>query len=149
MMRIDYQTLAAGGMKALVGVYRYVSACGLPTMLLDLVYLRASQVNGCAYCIDSHSHDLLGAGAPPAKLMLVSAWREAGAIFTDRERAALGWTEEVTLVAETHVSDGAYAAVRAEFSDKEVADLTIAIGLINSYNRIAVSFRRGPESRDG
>jgi AhpD family alkylhydroperoxidase len=146
-MRLDYQKLVPGGMKALGGVYMYVAACGLAKELVDLVYLRASQINGCAYCIDSHTHDLLAAGVDLSKLMLTSAWREAGAIFDDRERAALAWTEAVTLVAANHVPDDVFTTVRAQFSEKEVADLTVAIGLINAYNRIAISFRRGPESR--
>jgi AhpD family alkylhydroperoxidase len=144
-LRIDYQHIAPAGMKALGGVHMYVSACGLPKDLIDLVYLRASQINGCAYCVDSHSHDLLEAGVPVRKLMLVPAWRESGSIFSDREHAALAWCEAVTLVATTHVADDAFSAVRAQFSEKEVADLTIAISLINSYNRIGISFRRGPE----
>lgn len=144
-MRLDYQGLAAGGMKALGGVYMFVAGCGLPKVLVDLVYLRVSQINGCAYCIDSHSRDLLAQGVPVSKLMLVPAWHEAGPIFDDRERVALAWAEAVTLIAETHVPDAAFAAVRTQFSEKEVADLTIAIGLINTYNRIAVSFRRGPD----
>jgi AhpD family alkylhydroperoxidase len=146
-MRLDYLHLAPAGMKAFGGVYVYVSACGLPKELVDLVYLRASLINGCSYCIDSHSRDLLAAGVPARKLTLVSAWREAGATFTDRERAALAWTEAVTLVAETHVSDDVFAVVREQFSEKEIADLTIAISLINAYNRIAISFRRGPDDQ--
>ena len=146
-LRVDYQHIAPAGMKALGGVYMYVSACGLPKELVDLVYLRASQINGCAYCVDSHSHDLLEAGVPMQKLLLVPTWREAGTIFSDREHAALAWCEAVTLVAKTHVADDAFSAVRAQFSEKEVTDLTIAISLINSYNRIAISFRRGAEPR--
>ena len=145
--RLDYPTLAAGGMKALGGVHVYIAGCGLPKTLVDLVYLRVSQINGCAYCIDSHAHDLLAAGFAVSKLMLVPAWHEAGAIFDDRERAALAWAESVTLIAKTHVPDEAFTAVRTQFSEKEVADLTIAIGLINAYNRIAVSFRREPAPR--
>ena len=152
MMRLDYQHLAANGMKAFGGVYMYVGGCGLPKALVDLAYLRASQINGCAYCIDSHSHDLLAAGVPAGKLMLASAWREAGDIFSDSEQAALAWTEAVTVlagtgVAGTGVSDEVFAIVSAQFTEQEVADLTVAIGLINAYNRIAISFRRGPESR--
>jgi AhpD family alkylhydroperoxidase len=146
MMRLDYQEIAPGGMKAFGGVYVYVSGCGLPKEVVDLAYLRASQINGCAYCIDSHSRDLLSAGVAAGKLMLVSAWREAGSTFSDRERAVLAWTEAVTLVADTHVPDAAFAGVREHLSAKEVADLTIAIGLINAYNRVAISFRRGPEN---
>jgi AhpD family alkylhydroperoxidase len=145
-MRLDYPQLAAGGMKAFGGVYGYVSGCGLPKELVDLVYLRASQINGCAYCIDSHSADLLAAGAPVRKLMLLPAWREAGEIFSERERAALAWTEAVTLVADSHVADSMFASARSQFSEKELADLTIAVSLINSYNRIAISFGRGPEA---
>jgi AhpD family alkylhydroperoxidase len=147
MMRLDYQNLAPGGMKAFGGVYMYVAACGLPKELVDLVYLRASQINGCAYCIDSHTHDLLAAGVEVSKLMLTSAWREAGDVFSERECAALAWTEAVTLVAASHVPDDVFTTVRSQFSEKEVADLTVAIGLINAFNRIAISFRRGPESR--
>jgi AhpD family alkylhydroperoxidase len=144
--RLPYETLAQDGLKALGAVYLYVAKCGLPKPLIDLVYLRASQINGCTYCIDTHSHDALKDGASVEKLMLVSAWREAGAYFSDRERAALAWTETVTRVADTAVPDADFAAARAQFSEKELADLTIAIGLINLYNRIGVSFRRGPDS---
>ena len=97
-MRLDYQKLAPAGMRALGGVYLYVGNCGLPKALIDLVYLRCSQINGCAYCIDSHSRDLAKEGVPLDKLMLVSAWREAGEVFSDKERAALRWAEELTLV---------------------------------------------------
>jgi AhpD family alkylhydroperoxidase len=145
-LRLDYQKIAAAGMRAVGGVYVYVGNCGLPKALLDLVYLRCSQINGCAYCIDSHSRDLLKEGVPTQKLMLLSAWREAGEIFTPQERAALQWAESLTLVSQTHAPDADYEAVAAAFSPKEVADLTIAIGLINVYNRVAIGFRRGPEA---
>lgn len=145
-MRLDYQKIAAAGMRAVGGVYVYVGNSGLPKALVDLVYLRCSQINGCAYCIDSHSRDLQKEGMPAEKLMLLSAWREAGAIFTAKERAALQWAEALTLVSQTHAPDEDYDAVAAVFSPKEVADLTIAIGLINVYNRVAIGFRRGPES---
>jgi AhpD family alkylhydroperoxidase len=144
--RAPYDTLAAEGMKTLGAVYMYVARCGLEKALVDLVYLRASQINGCAYCIDAHTHDLLKAGASLEKLVLVSAWREAGAYFSDRERAALAWTETVTRVAETHAPDAAYDEASSAFEDKELADLTIAIGLINVYNRVAISFRKPPAS---
>ena len=143
--RLDYQKLSAAGMRAVGGVYLQVINSGLPKELVDLVFLRASQINGCAYCIDSHSRDLRKAGVAVEKLMLLSAWREAGEIFSARERAALQWTEEVTRVSETHASDEAFAAVSAEFQPKEVSDLTLAIGLINLFNRLAISMRRGPE----
>lgn len=147
--RLHYQTLAADGMKALGGVYMYVAKCGLPKTLIDMVYLRVSQINGCSYCIDSHTQDLLKEGATVEQLMLVQVWREAESFFSDRERAALAWAETVTLVSETQVPDDAFEAARAVFEEKELADLTIAIGLINTYNRVAISFRRGPEKRPG
>ena len=145
-MRIPYDALAPDGMKALGGVYAYVLRCGLEKPLVDLAYLRASQINGCAYCVDAHSYDLLKAGVAAGKLLLLPAWREAGAVFTKRERAALAWTESVTLVAKTRVPDAEFAAVRSALTEKEVADLTIAVGLINAYNRLAISFRREPAS---
>ncbi len=145
-MRLSYDTLAADGMKALGGVYTYVVRCGLEKPLLDLAYLRASQINGCAYCVDMHSHDALKDGAATEKLMLVSVWREAGAYFSEREKAALAWTEVVTEVADSHVPDEAFRDARSVFSEKALADLTLAIGLINTYNRLAISFRRSPAS---
>lgn len=148
-LRLDYVSRAPIGMKAFGGVHAYVAGCGLPKPLIDLVYLRASQINGCSYCLATHSHDLLAAGISADKLMLLSSWREAGGWFTPRERAALAWTEAVTLVASTRVPDDVFEAARAQFDEKELADLTIAIGLINAYNRIAISFRRGPVERPG
>jgi AhpD family alkylhydroperoxidase len=145
-MRLPYDSLAADGMKALGGVYAYVMRCGLEKPLVDLTYLRASQINGCAYCIDMHTHEAVAGGASVEKLMLVSAWREAGAYFTPRERAALEWTEVVTWIAGNQVPDEAFLAAQEEFSDKELSDLTLAIGLINIYNRMAISFRRTPAS---
>ena len=146
-MRIPYETLAADGLKAMGGVYGYVMRSGLEKTLVDLVYLRASQINGCAYCIDAHSEDLRQAGVPLQKIMVLSAWREAGPLFTQREQAALTWVDAVTRVADTHVPDADFETARAQFSDKELADLTIGIGLINAYNRIAISFRREPAAR--
>jgi AhpD family alkylhydroperoxidase len=145
-MRIPYEKLAPEGMKAMAGVYAYVLKCGIEKRLVDLVYLRASQINGCAYCIDAHSHDLLTENVPVQKLLLVSAWRETET-FSPRERAALAWTEAVTRVADTHVSDAEFMSARDVLSAKELADLTIAIGLINAYNRVAISFRRQPSRR--
>jgi AhpD family alkylhydroperoxidase len=124
----------------------YVVNSGLPKELVDLVFLRASQINGCAYCIDTHSRDLQKAGVAVDKIMLLSAWREAGDLFTAKEKAALQWAEEVTLVSETHASDEAFAVLSAEFQPKEISDLTLAIGLINLFNRLSVGFRRPPGS---
>ena len=112
--RMNYNTVAPAGMKALGGVYGYVAQSGLPARLIDLVYLRVSQINGCAYCIDMHSRELLKAGLPVEHLVLVPVWREAGTIFGEEERAALAWAETVTRVAETGVPDDAYRAAAVE-----------------------------------
>ena len=144
--RLDYQKLSAPAVRAIGGVYMQVMSSGLPKTLLDLVFLRASQINGCAYCIVSHSRDLQKEGVPIDKIMLLQAWREAGELFTAKERAALHWAEELTRVSETHASDEAFAAVSVEFQPKEVSDLTIAIGLINLFNRLAIGLRRPPGS---
>ena len=142
--RMNYNTVAPAGMKALGSVYGYVAQSGLPARLIDLVYLRVSQINGCAYCIDMHSRDLLKAGLSVEHLVLVPVWQEAGTIFSEAERAALAWAETVTRVAETGVPDDAYRAAAAAFEQKELADLTIAIGLMNTFNRMAISFRTTP-----
>jgi AhpD family alkylhydroperoxidase len=142
--RMNYNAVAPAGMKALGGVYGYIAQSGLPTRLIDLVYLRVSQINGCAYCIDMHSRDLLKAGLPVEHLVLVPVWHEAGTIFSEAERAALAWAETVTRVAETGVPEDAYEAAAAVFGQKELADLTIAIGLMNTFNRMAISFRTTP-----
>ena len=142
--RLDYLHLAPAGMKALGGVHGYLLQSGLPVDLLNLVHLRTSQINGCAYCIDMHSRDLLKGGMTIDKLILVPAWREAGGLFDARERAALAWAETVTNVAHTGVPDAEFQAARAVFSEKELADLTIAVGLMNAYNRMAISFRTVP-----
>ena len=142
--RIDYTKASPEGYKAFGGVYVYLQKCGLPKELVDIVYLRVSQINGCAYCIDMHSRDLLKTGVAVDKLVLVPVWREAGAVFSSRERVALAWAETVTRVAETGVPDADYEAAAAEFSDKELVDLTYAIGLMNAYNRLSISFRVPP-----
>lgn len=142
--RLDYAKAAPDGYKAFGGVYLYLQNCSLPEDLVLLVYLRVSQINGCAYCIDMHSRDLLKAGCSVDKLVLVPVWREAGAVFSVRERAALAWAETVTRVAETGVPDADYAAAKTEFSDRELADLTYAIGLMNAFNRLGVTFRAVP-----
>jgi AhpD family alkylhydroperoxidase len=142
--RMDYNAATPAGMKALGGVYSHVLQSGLPKVLVDLVYLRVSQINGCAYCIDMHSRDLLKEGVTVEKLVLVPAWREGGRLFDATERAALAWAETVTRVAETGVPDAEYEAAAAVFGQKQLADLTIAIGLMNAYNRMAISFRAPP-----
>ncbi|EDT04570.1 carboxymuconolactone decarboxylase family protein [Burkholderia ambifaria] len=144
--RLDYNQIAPAGVKALGGVYGYVMQSGLSPVLVDLVYLRVSQINNCAYCLDMHTRDLLKKGVKVEKLALVQAWREAGNLFDERERAALAWAESVTLVAATGVPDEAYDAARAVFDEREIVDLTIAVGLMNTYNRMAISFRNTPQA---
>jgi AhpD family alkylhydroperoxidase len=144
--RMQYQTHAAEGLKRLDSLYGYVAKSELPKALVDLAFLRASQINGCAYCIDFHTRDLVNEGVPMEKLALLQVWEETSGLFTEQERAALAWTEAVTLVASTHVPDDAYKSASKAFSEKELADLTLAIGVINVYNRLAISFRRTPES---
>jgi AhpD family alkylhydroperoxidase len=145
-IRIDYQKVTPAGVKALGGVYSYIVQSGLDAVLVELVYLRVSQINGCAYCLDLHTRDLTQNGVKVEKLALVQAWQEAGPVFDERERAALAWAETVTRVAETTVPDADFNAVSAVFNEKEIVDLTIAIGLMNTFNRIAISFRRPPET---
>ncbi len=142
--RLDYAKVSPEGFKALGGVYVAIQKSGLPTQLVNLVYLRISQINGCAYCIDMHSRDLLKSGLAIDKLVLVPAWREGGELFSKRERAALAFAETVTRVAETGVPDADYEAAAAEFSDKELADLVYAIGLMNAFNRLGITFRSTP-----
>ncbi|WP_020206930.1 MULTISPECIES: carboxymuconolactone decarboxylase family protein [Cupriavidus] len=142
--RLDYAKVSPEGYKAFGGVYMSLQKCGLPRELVNLVYLRVSQINGCAYCIDMHSRDLLTQGLSVDKLVLVPVWREAGNLFSARERAALAWAETVTRVADTGVPDADYEAAAAEFSDKELVDLTYAIGLMNAFNRLGVTFRATP-----
>lgn len=145
-MRLDYTKAAPNGVKAFGGVYGYIMQSGLDGTLVDLVYLRVSQINNCAYCLDMHTRDLLKKGVSPQKLAVLQAWHEAGPLFTDREKAALRWAESVTRVADTHVPDADFEAAAAHFNEKELSDLTMAIGLMNAFNRLAISFRRGPDS---
>jgi AhpD family alkylhydroperoxidase len=142
--RIDYAKAAPEGYKAFGGVYLTLQKSSLPRELVDLVYLRVSQLNGCAYCIDMHSRDLLKSGLTVDKLVLVPAWRDAGKLFSARERRALAWAETVTRAADTGVPDADYEAVAAEFGDRELADLTYAIALMNAFNRFGIAFRSTP-----
>lgn len=145
-MRLDYTKASPGGVKAFGGVYGYVTQSGLEDVLVELVYLRVSQINGCAYCLDMHTRDLMKKGITPEKLALVQVWHEAGSLFSDREKAALAWAESVTRVADTHVPDDDFKVAATAFGEKELADLTMAISLMNAYNRLAISFRRAPDS---
>ncbi|BAN27051.1 carboxymuconolactone decarboxylase family protein [Caballeronia insecticola] len=143
--RIDYAHASPEGYKAFGAVYVTLQKAGLSKQLIDLVYLRVSQINGCAFCIDMHTRDLLKLGLEVEKLALVPVWRDSGEVFTARERVALRWAEAVTRVADTHVPDADYEAATAEFSDKELADLTYAIALMNAFNRFGVAFRTPPK----
>ncbi|GLS36266.1 alkyl hydroperoxide reductase AhpD [Mesorhizobium tianshanense] len=142
--RMNYYAASPAGMKALGVVYAHVRQSGFSSRLVDLVFLRVSQINGCAYCIDTHSRDLLKAGLPVEHLVLVAVWPEAGSIFDEREKAALAWAEVVTRLGDRGVPDDAYSAAAAAFGEKQLVDLTIAIGLMNAYNRVAISFRAMP-----
>ena len=144
--RLDYAAVNPAGVKALADLHSYVAHSGLRFGVLNLVYLRVSQINGCAYCIDLHTRDLLKSGMSQEKLVLLPVWREAAELFTEQERAALAWCETVTNVSQTAIPDHEYEAVKAHFSEKQLVDLTIAIGLINAYNRLAISFRATPEA---
>jgi AhpD family alkylhydroperoxidase len=146
MERVNYYRASAAGMKTIDNVYAHVMESGLSKTLVDLVFLRALLINGCAYCIDMHSKELVKDGVPPEKVALVPVWREGGRLFAENERAALAWTETVTRVAETGVPDADYEAAAAVFDAAKLTELTIAVGLINTYNRMAISFRTTPTS---
>jgi AhpD family alkylhydroperoxidase len=131
-------------MKALLALENQVQSSGLERSLIELVKTRASQINGCAYCINMHTADARKRGETEARLYLLNAWREAP-VYSDRERAALAWTEAVTLISETHVPDDVYNELRAQFSETETVNLTMLVATINAWNRIAISFRAVPE----
>ena len=139
--RLDFYKASPDAMKALIALDAAVGKLGLEPALLDLVKLRASQINGCAFCVDLHSSDLKKKGASDRYIVGVSVWREAP-FYSARERAALAWTEAITRVADTHAPDADYAALSEHFSEAERVNLTLAIGLINSWNRLSVGFRK-------
>jgi AhpD family alkylhydroperoxidase len=136
---LNYVAIAPEGVAAMRGLEAYVRGSGLEPSLLDLVKTRASQINGCAYCIDMHTKDARAEGESEQRLYALAAWRETP-FFSERERAALAWAEIVTRIAGQGVPEAAYAAARAQFSDKELVDLTLAIVAINGWNRLAVAF---------
>ncbi len=138
--RLNYGKIAPGALKAMLELEKYVRECGLEASLLELVKVRASQINGCAYCIDMHTKDARAAGETEQRLYLVASWREAPC-YTDRERAALAWTEALTELATYGAEDELYEEVSGYFSEKELVDLTTAIIAINGWNRFGVSFR--------
>ncbi len=141
--RIEYNKIAPDAMSAMLGLEKYVRQSGLQASLLELVKLRASQINGCAYCVDMHTKDARARGESEQRLYAVVVWRETP-FFTDRERAALTWTEAVTQVSWEHVPDDVYDLARKHFNEKELVDLTMAIIAINGWNRLAISFRTVP-----
>lgn len=138
--RLQYFKAAPGVLDTMLKLHQYLSQTGLEENLLNLVCLRASQINGCAYCLDMHWKDLRAAGESEQKLSMLEAWREAPG-FTDRERVALAWTEAVTLVTQGHVPDEVYEEARGQFSETDLANLTLAVVAINGWNRLNVAFR--------
>jgi AhpD family alkylhydroperoxidase len=138
--RFNGYRVAPDGYKAMLGLEEYLEKSPIEANLLNLMKLRASQVNGCAYCIDMHWKDLRASGETEQRLYGLDAWRES-TYYNDRERAALAWTEAVTLITQGHVPDETYENVRQHFSEKEIADLTLAIATINAWNRLAISAR--------
>jgi AhpD family alkylhydroperoxidase len=142
--RIDYlKVLPKDALHALYGLEQSIRKSGLETSLLELVRMRASQINGCAFCLDMHSKDARAEGETEQRLYGLNAWRETP-YYTDRERAALEWTEAVTLIASTHAPDEIYERVRQHFDESELANLTLAVMSINSWNRLAIAFRVVP-----
>jgi len=141
--RLSYGKVAPGVYKAMSGLENYLEECGLEASLLDLVKTRASQINGCAFCLDMHTKDARANGETEQRLYSLDAWRETP-FYTNRERAALAWTEAVTRITEGHVPDDLYEDVRQHFSEKELVDLTLAVVAINGWNRLSISFRTVP-----
>ena len=143
--RLDYYKASPEAIKALGALEVAIAKRGLETSLANLVKLRASQINGCAYCVDTHAMDAHNGGETERRLYAVSAWRETP-FFSERERAALNWTESLTLIANTHAPDPDYAYLRENFSESEMVNLTLMIGTINIWNRIGVGFRVSPKA---
>ncbi len=142
-IRLDYGKKAPGVYEAMDALERYLAQCSIEEPLLHLVKLRASQVNSCAYCLDMHWKDLRSLGEPEQRLYSLDAWREC-AYYTDRERAALAWTEAVTLVADGQVPDEVHTLARAQFSEMELCDLTLVVATINAWNRLSIAGRVEP-----
>ena len=138
--RMNFYQAAPETIKALTALEDQVRSSGLEQSLIELVKTRASQINGCAFCINMHTQDARKHGETEQRLYLLNAWRESP-LYTDRERAALAWTEALTLISETHAPDADYEAVRAQFSETEAVNLTVLIGAINAWNRVAIGFR--------
>jgi AhpD family alkylhydroperoxidase len=141
--RADFYTASPEAVKALIALEVAVSKLGIDKPLLELIKLRASQINGCAFCVDLHTGDARKAGETERRLYAVPVWRETP-FFTERERAALAWTEALTLVSETHAPDADYETMREHFTEREIVDISLAIATINSWNRLAIGFRKMP-----
>ena len=141
--RLHFASVAPGAYQAMDALETYLETCGLEEALIHLVKLRASQINGCAYCLDMHWKDLRAIGETEQRMYSLDAWRECP-YYTDRERAALAWTEAVTLITAGHVADAVYEAVRPHFSEKELCDLTTVIATINAWNRLSIAARTTP-----
>jgi AhpD family alkylhydroperoxidase len=141
--RLNYYKAAPDGVKALRQVGTYLKTSGLEAGLLHLVYLRASQINGCAFCVDMHTREALRDGEQEKRLHMLVVWRESP-LFSERERAALGWTEAVTRLEQTHAPDDVYEEARRHFDEAGIANLTLAVAVINAWNRMAVGFRTPP-----
>lgn len=141
--RLNYTKAASEAYRAMSQLEHYVRNCGLERSLLELMKIRASQINGCAYCLDMHTKDARAAGESEQRIYLLSAWQEAP-FYSERERAALEWTEALTLISENHVPDEIYERVSGHFTDEELVNLTMAVVTINGWNRIAISFRSEP-----
>jgi AhpD family alkylhydroperoxidase len=141
--RAKYTKISPDAYRSFSSLEEYLGACGLETRLLDLVRLRASMINGCSFCVQMHSHDALRGGEREERLFQLNTWTESP-VFTSRERAALAWTDALTLISSTHAPDEVYSVARGEFSEKELVDLTWAIVAINGWNRMAIGFRTPP-----
>jgi AhpD family alkylhydroperoxidase len=141
--RIDFDKVDPGAVNAMYGLEAYVKKSGLEPSLIKLIKARASQINGCAFCIDMHTIDARAGGESEQRLYLLDAWREAP-FYTERERATLEWTEAVTLVANNHVPDEVYERVRRQFNEAELIKLTMAVVAINGWNRLGIGFRWVP-----
>ena len=148
MNRAAWFNVSPEGAKAMGTLHHFVTqGTGLPSLLTHIVFLRVSQINGCAHCIDIHTRDLLAEGMSVEKVVLVPVWHEAAYLFSEQERAALAWAEEVTRVNETHASDEAYAAALAVFGEKDLVDLTLTVAAMNAINRMGISFRMKPRAK--
>lgn len=142
-VRLDYYSASPKAMKAMIAMEALTRDLSIEPALLNLIKIRASQLNGCAFCTDMHSVDARRIGETDRRLYAIVVWRDSG-FFSPRERAALAWTEAVTLLAQSHVPDDVYALAREQFGEGELVDLTMAVSAINSWNRLAVSFRQTP-----